>query len=112
MEEVNVDWPIRLARLVAEKNDGTKLLHLTNLACHQELGRKVSKILDQNVSSSDDFYNGRLKSYVLLFVFQYKAELGMREAYPDTIIARSSHTFGYFANFLRRFINDSDINIK
>jgi len=50
MEEVNVEWPKRLANLVAEKNDGTRFLHVTHLNCHQAEGRAVSKLLQQDVS--------------------------------------------------------------
>ena len=53
MEEVNVDWPKRLANLVAEKNDGTRLIHVTQLNCHQEKGRAISESLRQDVSLTD-----------------------------------------------------------
>ena len=49
MDEVNVEWPKRLAQAVANKDDGTKLIHVSNLNCHQEEGRKASNILQQNV---------------------------------------------------------------
>ena len=35
-EMVNVEWPERLARLVAEKDDGTRLVHLVHLNCEDE----------------------------------------------------------------------------
>jgi len=55
MEEVNVEWPKRLARLVEEKGDGTRLLQLTHLNCPQPDSREVSKILKQNVCETRSF---------------------------------------------------------
>uniref|UniRef100_A0A6F9DLD0 NADH dehydrogenase [ubiquinone] 1 alpha subcomplex subunit 9, mitochondrial n=1 Tax=Phallusia mammillata TaxID=59560 RepID=A0A6F9DLD0_9ASCI len=73
MDEVNLDWPKRLARLVAEKGDGTRLVHLTHLNCTQEMGRDMSCLLRQN----------------------YDAENAMREIYPETTIVRSSNIYGH-----------------
>lgn len=50
MEEVNIEWPERLAKLVAEKNDGTRLIHVTHLNCHQPQAREYSNILRQDAS--------------------------------------------------------------
>jgi len=72
LEDVNLEWPKNLARMVAEKNDGTKLIHMTNLACHQEKARNISKVL----------------------ALQYEAECAMKEIYPDTTIVRSAQVYG------------------
>ena len=72
MNDVNFDWPVRLAKLVAEKGDNTKLVHLTHMNAHDEKSREESIILDQ----------------------QHKAELAMREIYPEMILVRSSFCFG------------------
>lgn len=82
LEKANLEWPLRLARLVAEKNDGTRLLHITKLNCNHAKGRKTSKLLQ----------------------LDYESELGMRERYPETIIVRSSNAFGYrdiYTSFFR-----------
>jgi len=77
MGEVNFDWPTRLARLVAEKNDDTILVHLVHMNTHDEDSRKESVILEQ----------------------QHNAERVMRELYPQTIIVRSSFAFGAFDHY-------------
>ena len=72
MEEVNIEWPKRLAGLVAEKDDGTRLIHVTHLNCHQQEGRAVSNILRQDVRA---YFVGcilrlgrSIKSFTLCFV--------------------------------------------
>ena len=50
MEEVNFEWPVRLAQLVADKCDDTKLIHVTNLACNQPKARQISKLIKLQVS--------------------------------------------------------------
>ena len=40
-EMVNVEWPERLARLVAEKDDGTRLVHLVHLNCEDEQVNRI-----------------------------------------------------------------------
>jgi len=77
LEEVNLEWPVKLAQLVADKGNGTKLIHITNLACHQEKARELSKVLS----------------------LQYEAECRMKEIYPDTIIIRSAPVYSKRDNF-------------
>jgi len=77
MGEVNLDWPTRLARLVAEKQDNTKLIHLVHLNSWHDRSRDESIILQQ----------------------QWDAQNAMREIYPETIIVRSSWAFGEFDNY-------------
>jgi len=77
MEEVNVEWPKRLARAVAEKDDGTRLIHVSYLNCHQEEGRKVSNILQQN----------------------WEAEQAIKEIYPEATIVRVANTHGLRDNY-------------
>lgn len=84
MEEVNQEWPARLATLVAEKNDGTRLLHMTHLNCHQEEGRKISNILEMD----------------------YQTEKRMRDIYPDTIIVRAAGVCGFLDYYSNFFVND------
>uniref|UniRef100_H2ZAT7 NADH dehydrogenase [ubiquinone] 1 alpha subcomplex subunit 9, mitochondrial n=1 Tax=Ciona savignyi TaxID=51511 RepID=H2ZAT7_CIOSA len=76
-EEVNVDWAKRLATLVAEKNDGTRLIHLSRLNCHTPEGRKYSEILRQN----------------------YDAEQAIKEIYPESTIVRCSNIHGKYDHF-------------
>jgi len=72
MEEVNVEWPKRLAQAVADKNDGTRLIHVSYLNCHQEEGRKASNILQQN----------------------YEAEQAIKDIYPEATIVRVANVHG------------------
>jgi len=72
MEEVNIEWPKRLAQAVANKNDGTRLIHLSYLNCHQEEGRKLSNILQQN----------------------WEAEQEIMEIYPEATIVRVANVHG------------------
>lgn len=72
MEEVNIEWPKRLAQAVANKNDGTRLIHLSYLNCHQEEGRKLSNILQQN----------------------YEAEQEIMDIYPEATIVRVANVHG------------------
>lgn len=72
MEEVNVEWPKRLAQAVADKDDGTKLIHVSYLNCHQDENRKASKILQQN----------------------YEAEQAIKDIYPDATIVRVANVHG------------------
>ena len=67
MEEVNIEWPKRLANLVAEKNDGTRLLHVTHLNCHQPEGRAVSNMLQQDVSMLAVNYFSRVLATIFFF---------------------------------------------
>jgi len=85
MEEVNLEWPVRLAQLVADKCDGTKLIHITQLACHQPEGRKVSEML-------------RL---------QYEAEETMKKIYPETIIVRSAPVYGKHDNYANLLLHEN-----
>ena len=77
MGECNYDWPVRLAELCAEKNDGTKLIHLVHLNSHDAKSREESIILEQ----------------------QWQAEQAMRAIYPETTIVRSSWAFGARDNY-------------
>uniref|UniRef100_UPI00005232AA NADH dehydrogenase [ubiquinone] 1 alpha subcomplex subunit 9, mitochondrial isoform X2 n=1 Tax=Ciona intestinalis TaxID=7719 RepID=UPI00005232AA len=77
MEEVNVTWPTRLAQLVAEKNDGTRLIHLSRLNCHSDEARKHSEILKQN----------------------FEAEQNLKEIYPGSTIVRCSSVHGKYDKF-------------
>ncbi|CAK8679987.1 unnamed protein product [Clavelina lepadiformis] len=83
MDEVNVEWPKRLAQLVAEKGDGTRFIHLTNLNCHQEEGRNVSNILQQN----------------------YEAERAICEIYPASTIVRSANMHGFNDHYTHFFVD-------
>ena len=72
LEDVNLEWPKNLARMVAEKNDGTKLIHMTNLACHQENARKISKVLAMQVNCqlkmhSNIFFSAYIYSFIVCF---------------------------------------------
>uniref|UniRef100_UPI00193A2BAA NADH dehydrogenase [ubiquinone] 1 alpha subcomplex subunit 9, mitochondrial-like n=1 Tax=Styela clava TaxID=7725 RepID=UPI00193A2BAA len=84
LEKANLEWPLRLAKIVAEKNDGTRLLHITKLNCNHEFGRKTSKLLQ----------------------LDYAAEVGIREIYPEAIIARSSNVFGYNSTYTNFFVHE------
>lgn len=79
LKEVNLDWPLRLASIVAEKNDGTRLLHVTHLNNQLSSARKLSKLMD----------------------FDHRAEVGMRKIYPETIIVRSANAFGFNDTYTR-----------
>ena len=63
---VNVEWPERLARMVAEKGDGTRLVHLVNLNAGDEESMKHSAILRE----------------------QAEAIERMRNVYPETVIVK------------------------
>ena len=70
-EQVNVDWPERLAKLVAQKGDGTRLVHLTHLnAGNTECAARSGIIAEQT-----------------------EAIVRMREAYPDTVIVKEGIPF-------------------
>jgi NADH dehydrogenase (ubiquinone) 1 alpha subcomplex subunit 9 len=73
MKDVNYDWAIRIAKLVAAKNDGTKLINLHYLNSADEEARKESVILQQ----------------------QWDAEQAIREIYPEAIQIRSSFAYGH-----------------
>lgn len=83
MEEVNLEWPVRLAELVADKDDGTTLVHITNLACNRPEARAHSKLLS----------------------LQHEAEQKMREIYPNTIVVRSAPVYGKRDNFLNLLLS-------
>jgi len=71
--QTNVEWPERLAKLVAAKEDGTRLVHLVHLNCENEEAQKHSGILRE----------------------QAEAIERMRAAYPDTIIVKSAQALGW-----------------
>lgn len=73
MKDVNYDWAVRIAKLVAAKNDGTKLINLHYLNSADEEMRKESVILQQ----------------------QWDAENAIREIYPEAIQIRSSYAYGH-----------------
>merc|ERR1719219_787519 len=73
MKDVNYDWAIRIAKLVAAKNDGTKLINLHYINSADEEARKESVILQQ----------------------QWDAENTIREIYPEAIQIRSSYAYGH-----------------
>lgn len=87
MCNVNYDWPVRLARLVAEKNDGTKLINLSFMNSHDEVSRGESVILQQ----------------------QWAAEQKIKEIYPESIRVRSSWAFTHVANFAKWHGNYLDL---
>jgi len=84
MEEVNFEWPVRLAQLVADKCDDTKLIHVTNLACNQPKARQISKLIK----------------------LQYDAECRMKEIYPQTTIVRSSPLYGPKDDFSQLLLSE------
>jgi len=79
MCDVNYTWPVRLAKLVAEKGDGTKLINLSFLNAHDEKAREESVILQQ----------------------QWAAEQKIREIYPESIQVRSSYAYTHGAAFAK-----------
>lgn len=84
LEEVNLEWPMRLAQMVKDKGDGTKLIHVTNLGCHQQRARNLSKVLQ----------------------LQFEAESEMKSIYPDTIIVRSAPVYGKKDSFVNLLTNE------
>ena len=65
---VNVEWPERLAQMVAEKGDGTRLVHLVHLNAGDEESMKHSAILRE----------------------QAEAIERMRNIYPETVVVKVS----------------------
>lgn len=75
--EVNVDWPKRLAQLVANKGDDTRLVHLVHLnAGNEELG-EYSAILREQAEAIEE----------------------MRKIYPQTIIVKAATAVGWNDHF-------------
>ena len=64
--ETNVDWPERLAKLVAAKGDGTRLVHLVPLNTGNDEYCKYSKILEEHTEACEK----------------------IRDAFPDAIIVK------------------------
>jgi len=78
--ETNVDWPERLAKLVAAKGDGTRLVHLVPLNTGNEEYCKYSKILEEHTEACEK----------------------IRDAFPDAIIVKSADVVGWndsYCNF-------------
>jgi len=74
---VNVEWPERLAQMVAEKGDGTRLVHLVHLNAGDEESMKHSAILRE----------------------QAEAIERMRNIYPETVVVKAAHAVGWNDNF-------------
>lgn len=85
-EEVNVAWPERLAKLVAEKGDGTRLVHLVELNAGNERLEKYSGILRE----------------------QGEAIERMRDAYPATIIVKAATAVGWRDHFTHWWATDGE----
>jgi len=69
--------PERLAKLVASKEDGTRLIHLVHLNCEDEESQKHCGILREQAEAIDR----------------------MRSTYPDTIIVKSATAVGWRDQF-------------
>jgi len=84
---VNVEWPERLARLVAAKGDGTRLVHLVHLnAGNEELG-KFSGVLREQAEGVER----------------------MREAYPESIIVKSATAVGWNDGFTHWWCTEGEM---
>jgi len=86
-EMVNVEWPERLARLVAEKDDGTRLVHLVHLNCEDEQSQSKSKILSEEAEAIER----------------------MRAQYPDAIIVKSATAIGWKDQFSHWWCTDGEL---
>jgi hypothetical protein len=78
--ETNVDWPERLAKLVAAKGDGTRLVHLVPLNTGNEEYCKYSKILEEHTEACEK----------------------IRDALPDAIIVKVKNAS--FSDKIYRFL--------
>jgi len=85
--EVNVDWPERLARLVAEKGDGTRLVHLVHLNTGNEELAKHSAILREQAEAIEK----------------------MRAIYPETIVVKASTAVGWNDEFTHWWCTDNEM---
>jgi NADH dehydrogenase (ubiquinone) 1 alpha subcomplex subunit 9 len=82
----NVDWAERLATLVAEKDDGTRLIHVVHLNCEDESSQKYSKILSEQAEAIEK----------------------MRSIYPETIIVKSANYVGWRDRYCHYFCMDNE----
>jgi len=82
-KEVYHDWPVKLAKLVAEKNDGTRLINVAHLNVHDEESRAESNILKHQ-------WNGLQE---------------VQEIYPEAIQVRSSFVFGHYDHYMGTLMN-------
>jgi hypothetical protein len=82
----NVEWAERLATLVAEKDDGTRLIHIVHLNCEDEESQKYSKILTEQAEAIDR----------------------MRSIYPETIIVKSANIVGWRDRYCHYFCMDNE----
>jgi len=83
----NVEWPERLARLVAEKDDGTRLVHLVHLNCENELQQAKSGILREEAEAIER----------------------MRAHYPDAIIVKAATAVGWKDHFSHWWCTDGEM---
>lgn len=84
LDQVNMQWPQRLARLVAEKDDGTRLIQLSALNCNRQESKDVSNLMKMH----------------------HDAEVSMRRIYPETIVVRSANAYGLNDTYTNFFLNE------
>lgn len=84
LDEVNVQWPQRLAKLIAEKDDGTRLIQLSALNCNRKESQDVSNLMKMH----------------------HDTEVGMRRIYPETIVVRSANAYGMNDSYTNFFLNE------
>jgi len=82
----NVEWPERLARLVADKDDGTRLVHLVHLNCEDPESQSKCGIFRE----------------------QAEAIQRMRALYPDTIIVKAAQAVGWQDQFATWWCTDGE----
>lgn len=84
LDEVNMQWPQRLAKAVAEKDDGTRLIQLSALNCNRQESKDVSNLMKMH----------------------HDAEVNMRRIYPETIVVRSANAYGLNDTYTNFFLNE------
>lgn len=84
---VNVEWPERLAKMVADKGDDTRLIHLVHLNAGNEELAEHSAILRE----------------------QGEAIERMREIYPATIIVKAATAVGYNDQFTHWWATEGEM---
>ena len=84
---VNVEWPERLAKMVADKGDDTRLVHLVHLNAGNEELAEHSAILRE----------------------QGEAIERMREIYPATIIVKAATAVGYNDQFTHWWATEGEM---